>query len=159
LELSYSIGRPPIKLVDERLNEPGMVFVEGGSFALGVTNSVTLPDFWIDKFELSNREFKRFMDAGGYRNRAFWKEPFRDGDRVLTFEEAMLRFRDRTGQQGPATWELGSFPERTEDLPVGGLSWFEAAAYAHSPASSSQACTTGTSRPGRRSISMPVSFA
>ena len=43
----------------------------------------------------------------------------------------MARFRDTTGhERGPATWELGSYPEGQEDFPVGGISWFEAAAYA-----------------------------
>jgi dienelactone hydrolase len=42
----------------------------------------------------------------------------------------MTRFRDSTGRTGPATWELGSFPEGRADFPVGGISWFEAAAYA-----------------------------
>ena len=42
----------------------------------------------------------------------------------------MARFRDATGRAGPATWELGSYPEGQADYPVGGISWFEAAAYA-----------------------------
>ena len=31
---------------------------------------------------------------------------------------------------GPASWELGSFPEGRDDFPVDGVSWYEAAAYA-----------------------------
>jgi dienelactone hydrolase len=42
----------------------------------------------------------------------------------------MSRFRDRTGRPGPATWELGSFPEGRAKFPVSGVSWYEAAAYA-----------------------------
>ena len=38
--------------------------------------------------------------------------------------------RDRTGRPGPATWELGTFPEGQADYPVSGVSWYEAAAYA-----------------------------
>jgi dienelactone hydrolase len=37
---------------------------------------------------------------------------------------------DRTGRPGPSTWEIGAYPEGGGDLPVGGVSWYEAAAYA-----------------------------
>src|ERR1700730_10880265 len=42
----------------------------------------------------------------------------------------MSLLRDKTGRQGPADWELGSYPPGQEDFPVGGVSWYEAAAYA-----------------------------
>ena len=42
----------------------------------------------------------------------------------------MTRFKDRAGRPGPATWELGNYPERQGDFPVTGVSWYEAAAYA-----------------------------
>ncbi len=89
-----------------------------------------LRDFWIDRYEVTNAEFKRFVDAGGYRERKYWQSPFMDGNRTLTFEQAMARFRDSTGRQGPATWESGNFVEGQEDLPVTGVSWYEAAAFA-----------------------------
>ena len=84
----------------------------------------------MDKLEVTNNDFKRFVDAGGYRESKYWKEPLREGDRVLTFDEAVRRFRDATGRTGPATWELGTYREGRGDFPVGGISWFEAAAYA-----------------------------
>ncbi len=130
VDISHPFGPLTIALVDERSAEPGMVQVAGGPFTVGVAAPVTLPAFWIDKYELTNREFKRFVDGGGYADRKYWKEPFIDGNRTLSFEEAVSRFRDRTGRSGPATWELGSYPEEKEDFPVGGISWYEAAAYA-----------------------------
>jgi eukaryotic-like serine/threonine-protein kinase len=108
----------------------GMVKVPGGEYSVGIAGTVDLPDFWIGRFEVTNREFKQFVDAGGYRDPAHWQEPFDDGGRVLSFEEAMARFTDATGRSGPATWELGSFPAGHDDLPVAGVSWYEAAAYA-----------------------------
>src|SRR5262249_50972453 len=39
-------------------------------------------------------------------------------------------FRDRAGRPGPATWELSDYPEGQGELPVTGVSWYEAAAYA-----------------------------
>ncbi len=131
LEVARDSMRPAsIALTSERAVEPGMVPVPGGSFTVGIAGTVGLPDFWMDKLEVTNSDFKRFVDAGGYRESKYWKEPLREGDRVLAFDEAVRRFRDATGRTGPATWELGTYPEGRGDFPVGGISWFEAAAYA-----------------------------
>jgi formylglycine-generating enzyme required for sulfatase activity len=70
------------------------------------------------------------MAAGGYTREEFWKHPFADGTRTLTFREAMDRFRDSTGRPGPATWMVGAYPDGEDELPVSGVSWYEAAAYA-----------------------------
>ncbi|MCM2268787.1 MAG: SUMF1/EgtB/PvdO family nonheme iron enzyme, partial [Thermoanaerobaculia bacterium] len=92
--------------------------------------SVELPAFWLGRHEVTNREYKAFVDAGGYRERAHWQEPFvRDG-RTLGFDDAVAGFVDATGQPGPSTWRLGGYPEGEDDYPVAGVSWFEAAAYA-----------------------------
>ena len=84
----------------------------------------------MDRFEVTNRQFKAFVDAGGYRTRDYWKEPFVDDGRPVPWEEAMARFRDKTGRPGPSTWELGTYPQGQADYPVAGVSWYEAAAYA-----------------------------
>ena len=89
-----------------------------------------IPDFVIDRFEVTNRAFKQFVDAGGYRDRAHWEHPFVKDGRTLTWEEAVVEFRDATGRPGPSTWELGTYTEGKEEWPVGGISWHEAAAYA-----------------------------
>jgi eukaryotic-like serine/threonine-protein kinase len=107
-----------------------MVKVPGASFQYPGAPRVTLPDYWLDVHEVSNAAFKRFVDAGGYRTREFWSERFVDQGREMAWDEAMMRFRDSTGQPGPATWELGTYPEGRADYPVNGVSWYEAAAYA-----------------------------
>lgn len=89
-----------------------------------------LDDFFIDTYEVTNRQFAAFVAAGGYRKPEFWKHPFRKNGTVLTWQDAVAEFRDSTGQPGPATWEFGSFPTGQGDLPVAGVSWYEAAAYA-----------------------------
>jgi eukaryotic-like serine/threonine-protein kinase len=113
----------------------GMTFVPAGAFELylpGLDDLKAEPTaaFWMDRHEVSQREYKRFVDAGGYTAAKYWKQPFVDGGHTLTWTEAMARFVDRTGRPGPATWEVGSYPEGGGDLPVGGVSWYEAAAYA-----------------------------
>jgi formylglycine-generating enzyme required for sulfatase activity/dienelactone hydrolase/predicted Ser/Thr protein kinase len=128
---SPAMGRRlPIALPPEGSAPADMVRVPGGEVRVGVASPAALPGFWLDKYEVRNRDFKRFVDAGGYRDRRYWMEPFRDGTRVLAFEDAIARFRDRTGRIGPASWELGSYTDGQADFPVGGISWFEAAAFA-----------------------------
>ena len=131
LEISVPMmGRPPVRLTPEAEAVAGMVRVPGGPFSVGVASEVTLPDYWIGRHEVTNREFRRFVDAGGYRDAKYWKEPFTEGGRQLSFNEAMARFVDTTGRPGPSTWELGTYAAEQDNLPVGGISWFEAAAYA-----------------------------
>jgi eukaryotic-like serine/threonine-protein kinase len=86
--------------------------------------------YLLDRYEVTNQRYKAFLDAGGYGRPEFWKQPFQDGGRTLSFQEAMARFTDRTGRPGPSTWELSDFPKGQADYPVSGVSWYEAAAYA-----------------------------
>ena len=107
----------------------GMLRVPGRQATVG-GRTVTLDDYWIDRYEVTNRQFKMFVDAGGYRTQWYWTEPFVSGPRTLSWEDAMALFRDSTGQPGPATWELSTYPEGQAEYPVAGVSWYEAAAYA-----------------------------
>jgi serine/threonine protein kinase len=118
---------------------PGMIHVPGRNVAkLG-----EVPSFFIDKCEVTNRRFKEFVDAGGYQNSRYWKQPFvRDG-KVLAWEEAMSLFRDSTDRPGPATWVSGDYPAGRADFPVSGVSWYEAAAYAEFAGKSLPTRTTG----------------
>ena len=110
---------------------PGMVYVPAGSVESGHdSGTLELPEYWIDRYEVTNREYKAFVDAGGYSRRDHWTEPFVKDGRTLTWEQAMAELRDTTGRPGPSTWELGTYPEGQEDYPVGGVSWYEAVAYA-----------------------------
>ena len=113
----------------------GMVRIPGGSAQLDLEGllhvpAVQLPDFWMDRYEVTNKQFKEFVDHGGYQNRVYWKQPFVENGRTLSWEEAMSKFRDKTGRPGPSTWELGNYPEGQADYPVTGVSWYEATAYA-----------------------------
>lgn len=87
-------------------------------------------DFLMDRYEVSNEEYKKFMDEGGYQNRDYWIYPFiGDGD-IISWDSSMALFVDRTGRQGPSTWEIGDYPDGEDRYPVCGVSWYEAAAYA-----------------------------
>ncbi len=96
----------------------GMVYVEGEN------------GFFIDRFEVTNKEFKEFIDNGGYTNPEFWKNEFVINGTVIGRDKAAAMFVDKTGRPGPSTWEAGDYPEGQENYPVSGISWYEADAYA-----------------------------
>jgi eukaryotic-like serine/threonine-protein kinase len=89
-----------------------------------------LTDFLIDQYEVTNREFKKFIEAGGYRDSRYWEFPFVKDGRTLSFDQAKALLVDKTDRQAPSGWELGNFPPGQDDFPVSGVSWFEAMAYA-----------------------------
>jgi eukaryotic-like serine/threonine-protein kinase len=91
---------------------------------------IQLGDYLMDRFEVTNREFKRFVDSAGYRRRELWDRPFVKEGRVLSWVEGIALMTDRTGRPGPSTWEAGEYPRGHDHDPVGGVSWYEAAAYA-----------------------------
>jgi eukaryotic-like serine/threonine-protein kinase len=107
-----------------------MVRVPAGTMQLGKQPTFTVPEFLIDKYEVTNRDFKRFVDAGGYRDRKYWKQKFVNRGQELSWEQAMEQFLDSTGRPGPAGWELGAYPPGQDDYPVSDISWYEAAAFA-----------------------------
>ena len=103
-----------------------MVPIDGGSFipALigeGVTD-YNLSTFYIDKYEVTNKAFKEFVDAKGYELFQYWTdmEFILDGE-SLSWEEARELMIDSTGKYGPSNWELGSYKDGEENLPVTGI--------------------------------------
>jgi class 3 adenylate cyclase/pimeloyl-ACP methyl ester carboxylesterase len=137
---AYEMNNANIKLIksdslgEDEINVPfyGWRYRPFGTLALMKFHALPeLNDFIIDKYEVTNKQFKVFVDDGGYRKKEYWDLPVKQAGKVLPFEEAMDYFVDRTGQKGPATWEIGDYPEGEENFPVSGISWYEAAAYAN----------------------------
>ena len=113
----------------------GMVPVPGGMWSdslafFGWLGPYNLPSFFIDRYEVTNRQYQLFVDKGGYGAREYWTQPYVRGGHHLSWTEGIDLFRDATGRPGPSTWEGGHYPEGKADYPVTGVSWFEAAAYA-----------------------------
>jgi predicted esterase len=114
---------PAATLESAEVRVPGtQLFLDG--------RQVPLADFYIGQFEVTNREYKAFVDAGAYRQRGYWEQPFIREGMTMAWDEAMATFADTTGRPGPSTWIGGTYPEGQEDYPVGGISWYEAMAYA-----------------------------
>ena len=135
--------RIPRSLVRVRLSKPGFEPIEGamapppiryrldpvGAAPPGMVRAVRDPlrtrpgligrldDYWIDRFEVTNRQFKAFVDQGGYRHQEYWREPFLEAGRALPFDEAIARFHDATGKPGPATWSVRHVSRRRGGIP------------------------------------------
>ena len=122
--------------LDEWLQSPaGMVPVPAGKSLnavafIGWIGPYLLPKYYVDRYEVTNREYQKFVDGGGYEKREYWPETITKDGRDLSWSEAMAEFRDPTGRSGPSTWVGGHYPEGKGDFPVAGVSWYEASAYA-----------------------------
>jgi eukaryotic-like serine/threonine-protein kinase len=123
-----------IVLVPKESLPAGMAPISDCATGLGSPLSdepgLKLADYFVDRHEVTNAEYKKFVDAGGYGKPEYWKQPFERDGKTLSFEEALPAFRDGTGRPGPASWEAGTFASGLDNYPVAGVSWYEASAYA-----------------------------
>ncbi len=93
-----------------------MIFIQAGEFIMGTDSEfsnesprrrVYLDSFYIDKYEVTNEEYKKFVDATGHRApfvNEFWAAPY--------------------------NWHNKTYPPAKGDHPVVLVSWHDAAAYA-----------------------------
>ncbi|MEM1125189.1 MAG: SUMF1/EgtB/PvdO family nonheme iron enzyme [Bacteroidota bacterium] len=135
-----SFGVSPDITLDVRLTKTDegpddMVAVPGGPYQLVGAGAptraqVTLEDYFIDRYAVSNAQFSAFIRAGGYADRTLWPHPMVVDGRELPWEEAMAQFTDRTRLPGPRNWVNQDVPSGKETHPVTDISWYEAAAYA-----------------------------
>jgi serine/threonine protein kinase/dienelactone hydrolase len=136
----YFVGPPSVEgrvsLETVRDTPPGMVRVSPLNFNVVLIPGfeglpeLELKDYWIDQYEVTNRQFKTFLDRGGYQKREYWNVDFQKDGKYLSWEDAMALFRDAAGRPGPKDWLQGRYPKGQDDYPVTGISWYEAAAYA-----------------------------
>ena len=70
------------------IREAPMVLVEGGEYVVGIPNAmipnqqqrtVTLRPFWMDRREVSNAEYRAFVNATGHRAPPSWPTPYDPG--------------------------------------------------------------------------------
>jgi formylglycine-generating enzyme required for sulfatase activity/tRNA A-37 threonylcarbamoyl transferase component Bud32 len=105
-----------VRLVPADAAPPDMVLVPGGTYRLvgpkiPLGLEARLDDFFLDKYEVSNEQYRAFVAAGGYR------------------PAALRRFTDKSGMAGPRGWTGQDYPQGQGRYPVTDVSWLEASAY------------------------------
>ena len=108
----------------------GMARVRSFSVPTGKGSRIRMADYHIGRLEVTNREYKEFVSAGGYQKREYWTEPMTRSGKVIPWETGIASLVDQTGVPGPSTWSGGTFSPGQENFPASGVSWYEAAAYA-----------------------------
>jgi iron(II)-dependent oxidoreductase len=119
-QISESDTRPAWALLHHQ-----MALVPAGCvpvvLADGSHANAKLDGFFLDRLAVTNRQFRRFVQAGGYDSLEIWPQEV---------WPSVSRFTDRKGRPGPRDWEGGNFPAGKADHPVVGICWYEAMAYA-----------------------------
>ena len=120
-----------IDLFQSKSYSDNMVFIEEANIKLRVAGldhleSEPLGSYYIDKYEVTNDDYEKFIAKGGYDKDSLWA--FRE----LSDVNYKKLFIDKTGFNGPSNWELGTYPDNNSNHPVSGISWFEAMAYCRS---------------------------
>ena len=100
-----------------------MIYIEPKPFIMGSNYSedelplreVILSPYYIDVEPVTNRDFKKFIEAGGYSNKSYWCKNGWDFIKTNNITQ-------------PCYWEDSKW--NRADYPVTGISWYEAKAYA-----------------------------
>jgi iron(II)-dependent oxidoreductase len=82
---------------------------------------VKVDAFFLDRYCVTNRQYRAFIAAGGYEEGGLWD---------CNVWPGVADFVDRSGHPGPRFWCDGMYPVGEDQHPVVGISWFEAQAYA-----------------------------
>ena len=104
------------------------VYVPAGEFTMGPASGdseaneiekpqhqVTLAGYWIDRTEVTNGQYRKFVEAGGYGKREYWTD-------------AGWQWKEQNRIAEPGCWGDGNFNQAEQ--PVVCVSWYEAMAYA-----------------------------
>ena len=94
LPFDNKVRKPRLPELVVRPVEPRMIEIPAGSATLGLArwqtqpfgwdneyeeHTIAVPAFSIDQYEVTNREYLQFMNAGGYENQAFGARPTGSG--------------------------------------------------------------------------------
>jgi formylglycine-generating enzyme required for sulfatase activity len=116
------------ELVTEASLTAHMVFVPTGPAPVGV-GGMPVRAFLIDRHEVTNEEFARFLGDRGYETATLWPDSMFAGGELTPRAEAVARLTDRSGAAGPRDWSGSLYSAGTGSHPVTGVSWYEANAY------------------------------
>jgi formylglycine-generating enzyme required for sulfatase activity len=120
-------------------------FIPAGPFQMGIPqgpgdsdeqpqHEVVLPDYWIMRYPITNAQFNNFVTAGGYLEPRFWVEAA--SAKVWLDGKVVRRFVPDESWTVDVAEECESHPHdfgesfNLPNLPVVGISWYEALAFA-----------------------------
>lgn len=117
---------------------PVEVHVPAGPFAMGSddpgsldnerpVHEVDVPAFWIDAAPVTNGQYRRFVEAGGYDDRRWW------GDRGWSWRKEAALSAPQFWWRDGGRWvrlRFGTVEPVPDDEPVQHVGWHEADAYA-----------------------------
>ncbi|MDG1219570.1 MAG: SUMF1/EgtB/PvdO family nonheme iron enzyme [Flavobacteriaceae bacterium] len=122
--------------LDNKLNEEGIYFPETDLFLANTNYSkshenLLIKPFYMDKYEVSNKDYKEFVDSNGYYRDEFWPLDLMHEGKKISFSEVKTSFVDKANFPSPKDWYQGTYENGKELYPVSGISWYEAYAYAN----------------------------
>lgn len=114
-----SVEQPTVENLGGTNASGGMVFIDVGEFQMGSNtnanekpvHTVYVDAFYIDKYEVTNEEYKMFLLANPQWQKGNIERRFHDGNYLKD-------------------WTRNSFPAGKDDHPVVNVSWYAAMAYA-----------------------------
>ena len=119
--LEYKVGdKDALKKIRaiKKMFPAGMMLVEAGVFRQGRRKTkIKLPSFFIDKFEVTNQAYAKFLDYIRRTN---------DHRKCYTGEKSGARDKNHT----PKFWTDGTYVQSAAKAPVVGIDWYDAYAYA-----------------------------
>jgi iron(II)-dependent oxidoreductase len=116
------------KNYSQEINYDTLILIPGGEFFMGYNekdcqcyehpvHKVYLDAFYIERYEVTNAQFNKFILAGGYCDSTFWTP-------------AGWNFKNKRNLNLPKFWDDENFGIKNPNKPVVGISWYEAYAYA-----------------------------
>ena len=121
--------------LDDKQDEEGIYFPETDLFLANTNYSkshenLLIKPFYMDRYEVSNKEFKEFVDANGYYKEEYWPTKLMHNGTEISFNDVKTSFVDKSNFPSPKNWVQGTYENGKDLFPVSGISWYEASAYA-----------------------------
>ncbi|MBM3127015.1 MAG: NACHT domain-containing protein [Chloroflexi bacterium] len=90
-----------------------------------------LPEFWIARYPVTCSQYQKFIDAGGYADEKYWRDPsgVDENGRAKNLKDEAWDWLKRAGgaERRPRYWDNPRF--HRAGYPVIGVTWYEASAY------------------------------